>query len=984
MASEWLFPTDEQNEDSSDKTRSEELFVFGYHCKLFRDDEQAKMVDSGTYMIPWMGDEKLKIDRYDGRGHLYDLRPYDADSLKGLPAPVLTEDELHIEKLCDEERYLELHTDLAEKTMYEEEEWKRYYESLSEGYKAVGFSYDAYGQPQAYTEPVPEESKPNPEEAVFVPAKELQVPAGVAIPSTVKENAIIEKTAKFIAEHGVQMEIVMKTKQSNNPQFQFMHFENILHPYYKHLVKMIKTKKYIPKSPAKEERDAHNDSGEGDDGGHGYLHPTLMTTNRASPVPQEVYKPIQMPKVSIHETSYGQLLQSFSKVNKEVEDKKREREDRMKKEVKSEPKESSSLPACVAQPVYGSSMPPPPGIEPVQLPKASGDQKNSVQIKEEPDNHSDSASQRTSSPPPQIVPPPPDVQPIIDRMAMYVAKNGEEFSIVVKSKKDQRFQFLETWHTHYPYYDFKRHLFQEEIEKERKMKEAEERKKEQEKAEILAKGVKFKLKKANKEQDSTTIEKKPVFEYDESDDAEQRLKDRLAASAREKLSQVDKEKQIKAERKKKAAMFINLLKSQSDTAVEEDKKILPAQATPASSGRNTPVKVEDEKSTHHKSKHKSRSKRSRSRSRDRSSRSRRSRSRSRSKKKKRKRSPTPPSAYNVTRRSPLRFPPPPPPPPRYMDIRSRYSRSPSKGGSSRRRSRSKDRSSRQRSHSRSPSRSKSKKKKRSRSPKSKKDHSSHRKSSKKKKKRSRSRSREKKVIGPAENPIPEETEVEVIVPDQIDPRVSSPAGLEEDSMEALEEGETRDSTPEPGQISDTDTTCKESPPQSPPRPPDIDPEATPRPSEHSPCKRKRSRSVSSSSSRSTTPPSKLRSRSRSLSPETRSRSRSLTRSKSRSRSRSSSRSEPSPVKCHMTPLSNSSISREATPVPGETSAVSGENIASSGETTASVGEVNGEAEMEPTQSQKNVSSYMLNRVRAIIKASREAVRKEDDMFVEDT
>lgn len=67
----------------------------------------------------------------------------------------------------------------------------------------------------------------------------------------------------------------------------------------------------------------------------------------------------------------------------------------------------------------------------------------------------------STSPPPQIVPPPPDVQPIIDRMAMYVAKNGEEFAIVVKSKNDPRFQFLEPWHSHYAYYDFKRHLFQE-------------------------------------------------------------------------------------------------------------------------------------------------------------------------------------------------------------------------------------------------------------------------------------------------------------------------------------------------------------------------------------------------------------------------------------------------------------------------------------------------------------------------------------------
>lgn len=63
MASEWLFPTNQEREDSTSSSRNEELFVFGYACKLFRDDEQAQMVDGGTYMIPWMGDEKLLIDR---------------------------------------------------------------------------------------------------------------------------------------------------------------------------------------------------------------------------------------------------------------------------------------------------------------------------------------------------------------------------------------------------------------------------------------------------------------------------------------------------------------------------------------------------------------------------------------------------------------------------------------------------------------------------------------------------------------------------------------------------------------------------------------------------------------------------------------------------------------------------------------------------------------------------------------------------------
>ena len=58
-----------------------------------------------------------------------------------------------------------------------------------------------------------------------------------------------------------------------------------------------------------------------------------------------------------------------------------------------------------------------------------------------------------------IIPPPPDVQPVVDRMAMYVAKNGPEFEIVVKSKKDARFEFLLPHHLHYPYYDFKKQLF---------------------------------------------------------------------------------------------------------------------------------------------------------------------------------------------------------------------------------------------------------------------------------------------------------------------------------------------------------------------------------------------------------------------------------------------------------------------------------------------------------------------------------------------
>lgn len=40
-----------------------DLLVFGYACKIFRDDEKAQHVDQGKHLIPWMGDNALKIDR---------------------------------------------------------------------------------------------------------------------------------------------------------------------------------------------------------------------------------------------------------------------------------------------------------------------------------------------------------------------------------------------------------------------------------------------------------------------------------------------------------------------------------------------------------------------------------------------------------------------------------------------------------------------------------------------------------------------------------------------------------------------------------------------------------------------------------------------------------------------------------------------------------------------------------------------------------
>ena len=69
-------------------------------------------------------------------------------------------------------------------------------------------------------------------------------------PKTEKIHAIIERTAAFIAEHGVQMEIMMKAKQKDNTQFSFLNYEDELNAYYKHVLHAIKHAKYTPASAA--------------------------------------------------------------------------------------------------------------------------------------------------------------------------------------------------------------------------------------------------------------------------------------------------------------------------------------------------------------------------------------------------------------------------------------------------------------------------------------------------------------------------------------------------------------------------------------------------------------------------------------------------------------------------------------------------------------------------------------------------------------
>lgn len=99
-------------------------------------------------------------------------------------------------------------------------------------------------------------------------------------PDTEKLNAIITKTALFISRQGGQMEILIKAKQANNPQFSFLSIDSLLHPYYRLVLDSIKNGTYNPEKQSNvkmDEGEEDNEESEDEDS-ESYLHPSLASS----------------------------------------------------------------------------------------------------------------------------------------------------------------------------------------------------------------------------------------------------------------------------------------------------------------------------------------------------------------------------------------------------------------------------------------------------------------------------------------------------------------------------------------------------------------------------------------------------------------------------------------------------------------------------------------------------------------------------------
>jgi len=417
------------------------LLVFGYACKLFRDDERALSIERGNSLIPWMGDPSLRIDRYDGRGHLPQLSPFEAGASR-----VSGDDELekHEEALVDEERWRSLHEDDSELDAAAEEVEKR-----SQGSAQIGLNY-ANLEPGAEVEgntfgPEYKESEAE-EEEVYTGGAELMLPPFTKRPPTVKLFRAIEKTALFLAGQGAQMEILLKAKQSGNPVFDFLSVDSPLHPFYRHLISLVKSGQYKRGKQSSPE--------------------TLSKAPPPPPAPlvhvprPAAAAPSSIPFKPSEDCAYSQLVNRLKPTVPAVN-------------PAPPPLSDPSAPnPNVTTPTY--PLPPQPSNNGAIAPIVAsyGDTRWGPQVAPPPTLPPNGSTTPLNYPPPPpalppgpppcpvtvppgpIIIPPPDVQPVIDKMASYVAKNGRSFEDVVRSRPgaSQKFSFLTPGDRHHNYY----------------------------------------------------------------------------------------------------------------------------------------------------------------------------------------------------------------------------------------------------------------------------------------------------------------------------------------------------------------------------------------------------------------------------------------------------------------------------------------------------------------------------------------------------
>uniref|UniRef100_A0A915BSZ0 SURP motif domain-containing protein n=3 Tax=Parascaris univalens TaxID=6257 RepID=A0A915BSZ0_PARUN len=457
---------------------NDELLVFGYASRLYENDERAEWIAEEQHLIAHPMDAQLLTDRcggsvalrvkrilnkrYDCRLYLNSMEEFDVNESSEMSFLDAVIDEYTCpsealeEEMCEEERYKDLYDDIRRVEEEENERQRR---------AEIGFNYN--------DESVTREESSSSEEEIeepFRPPEGIKLPVGMNLPETMKQNAVIERTATFVVAQGVQMEIVIKAKQRGNlDQFGFLEFDHPLNAYYKYISKMIREKKYIPKphipqrrpkpkklrrleeeeerkrlaAIAEAEKDASDNSSESDSDGEHYLHPLLMGGGAVTKEPSRGSSPLIGPKTK-------EDIESASTPPPRPQVK-------VDYEIGKGNDMYSSLFNSLAGIVHSQSTP--------AIAKPSANDTEGEETVAEDDDYVQwyvnfYGKRPTTTQQPTVVPPPPNMVKAVNSAAEYVAKCGCQGEYLLAERADVAWDFVKPSSAYYPYYQSRVRFYQ--------------------------------------------------------------------------------------------------------------------------------------------------------------------------------------------------------------------------------------------------------------------------------------------------------------------------------------------------------------------------------------------------------------------------------------------------------------------------------------------------------------------------------------------
>lgn len=280
-----------------------------------------------------------------------------------------------------------------------------------------------------------------------------------------KQHAIIEKTARFIASQGVQMEILLKAKQSNNVQFEFLSQSSTLNPYYKYVISSIKDGSYPQRVEPKDKDNKEIDNT--DD--HLTVSAKQTVAKPVVTVPTIKYKPSA-------DCAYTQLISKIKGVPlSELHDENSRQSSLSQQEsannspsltpvllqyngatfVTEQDDNSNSNMTIMQSSTNDSLNDSQPKVEILKNSSALALAQNYSSDSETEDEKSDEPPTHKTPPKLEFPLPPESLQNIIDKTAVYVIKNGRQFEETLRSKSVERFTFLLPDNEYYPYYMYK-------------------------------------------------------------------------------------------------------------------------------------------------------------------------------------------------------------------------------------------------------------------------------------------------------------------------------------------------------------------------------------------------------------------------------------------------------------------------------------------------------------------------------------------------